>query len=341
MAGGPTTRRCSRIVTSANVACGFHAGDPSIMRATCATAVGHGVAIGAQVGYPDLAGFGRRFIDIAPAELTDAVLYQIGALDAFARAAGGRVAYVKPHGALYNAIVHHEAQAAAVVAAIVAWERRCRCSGCPASAVPRRAARRRCAVRRRGLRRPRLPPDGTLVPRGTPARCCTDPAAVADAGAAVGRRAASARSASTATRPAPWPCAGARPRAALAEAGVDVGAVRRAVTPASPRARRWRGADGARSSAVGRRRAGRGRLARRGAALAGRLRAAAPDGVEDVVGGLRTVLVALGTGGHRAPLLERRRWSAAVDRRRSPDVVRDPRRLRRRRISPRWPSGAA
>ena len=84
--GGPDEELLG-IVTSANVACGFHAGDPSIMRATCAMAVANGVAIGAQVSYPDLAGFGRRFIDIAPAELTDAVLYQIGALDAFARAA--------------------------------------------------------------------------------------------------------------------------------------------------------------------------------------------------------------------------------------------------------------
>src|SRR5436189_5239 len=103
------------VVTSANVACGFHAGDASIMRRVCASAAQRGVVIGAQVSYPDLAGFGRRFIDIDPAELADAVLYQLGALDAFARAAGTRVGYVKPHGALYNTAVHHEAQAAAVI----------------------------------------------------------------------------------------------------------------------------------------------------------------------------------------------------------------------------------
>src|SRR5687768_9780217 len=103
------------VVTSANVACGFHAGDPSIMRRVCDAAVARGVAIGAQVSYPDLAGFGRRFLDIDPDELADAVLYQIGALHAFARAAGGEVAYVKPHGALYNAVVNHEEQAAGVV----------------------------------------------------------------------------------------------------------------------------------------------------------------------------------------------------------------------------------
>jgi 5-oxoprolinase (ATP-hydrolysing) subunit A len=109
------------VVTSANVACGFHAGDPSIMRAVCAAAVKNGVAIGAQVGYRDLAGFGRRFIDVPETELADWVLYQIGALDAFARAEGGTVRYVKPHGALYNATVHHEAQARAVVSGVRAF----------------------------------------------------------------------------------------------------------------------------------------------------------------------------------------------------------------------------
>jgi 5-oxoprolinase (ATP-hydrolysing) subunit A len=108
------------IVSSANVACGFHAGDPSIMRKVCETAAERGVAIGAHVSYPDTAGFGRRFMDIDPRELRDIVTYQIGALDAFARAAGSRVTYVKPHGALYNTMVHHEEQAGAVVAGIVA-----------------------------------------------------------------------------------------------------------------------------------------------------------------------------------------------------------------------------
>src|SRR5215471_20708440 len=90
------------VVTSANVACGFHAGDPSTMRRVCAAAAARGVAIGAQVGYRDLAGFGRRRIDYDPDELRDDLLYQLGALDAFARVSGGRVGYVKPHGALYN-----------------------------------------------------------------------------------------------------------------------------------------------------------------------------------------------------------------------------------------------
>jgi UPF0271 protein len=106
------------IVTSANVACGFHAGDPTIMRQVCAEAVRRGVVIGAQVGYRDLVGFGRRYIDVAPAELTNDVVYQIAALDGFARIAGDRVRYVKPHGALYNTIVNHAEQAAAVVEAV-------------------------------------------------------------------------------------------------------------------------------------------------------------------------------------------------------------------------------
>src|SRR5439155_13350632 len=103
------------VVTSANVACGFHAGDPSIMRRVCALAAAAGVRIGAQVSYRDLAGFGRRAIDVPPGELADEITYQIGALDVFARAAGTRVTYVKPHGALYNRVVADEAQAAAVV----------------------------------------------------------------------------------------------------------------------------------------------------------------------------------------------------------------------------------
>ena len=88
------------IVTSANVACGFHAGDPSVLRATCSLAVQNDVAIGAAVSFPDLPGFGRRHLDMAPDELRDAVLYQLGALDAFAQVAGAEIAYVKPHGAL-------------------------------------------------------------------------------------------------------------------------------------------------------------------------------------------------------------------------------------------------
>ncbi|HYY17242.1 MAG TPA: 5-oxoprolinase subunit PxpA, partial [Streptosporangiaceae bacterium] len=111
------------IVTSANIACGFHAGDPLILRRCCAAAVARGVAIGAQVSYRDLAGFGRREMDVPPDELTAEVLYQLAALDGIARAEGGRVRYVKPHGALYNRMARDPVQAAAVAAAVAAYDR--------------------------------------------------------------------------------------------------------------------------------------------------------------------------------------------------------------------------
>src|SRR3954470_12738791 len=89
-------------VTSANIACGFHAGDPATMRASARLAIEHGVGIGAHVGFPDLLGFGRRRIDVTPDEVRDYTAYQIGALDAIVRSEGGRLAHVKPHGALYG-----------------------------------------------------------------------------------------------------------------------------------------------------------------------------------------------------------------------------------------------
>ncbi len=128
------------LVTSANIACGFHAGDPTVLRYACERAAEHGVVIGAQVGYHDLGGFGRRFIDVAPEDLTNDVLYQIGALDALARVAGARVRYVKPHGALYNALVHHEEQAAAVAEAVRRYDPALPVLGLPGSAWLRRAA---------------------------------------------------------------------------------------------------------------------------------------------------------------------------------------------------------
>jgi UPF0271 protein len=163
------------LVTSANVACGFHAGDPTTLRRTCALAAQRGVAVGAQVGYRDLAGFGRRFIDVAPAELTDDVVYQIGALDGICRAAGTRVRYVKPHGALYNAIVHHEAQAAAVVAAVRAYDPDLPVLGLPGSVFL-------AAAEEAGLRTVReffvdrgYTPQATLVPRSQPGALLHDP----------------------------------------------------------------------------------------------------------------------------------------------------------------------
>lgn len=167
------------VVTSANVACGFHAGDASTMRRVCTRAAELGVAIGAQVSYQDLAGFGRRFIDVDPIELADEVLYQIGALEAFARAAGCRVGYVKPHGALYNATVRHAEQASAVVDGVRAF------GELPVLGLP--GSKLLAAAERAGLR-PVLEafadrgyqPDGTLVPRAAEGALLTDSHAVVE-----------------------------------------------------------------------------------------------------------------------------------------------------------------
>ncbi|HEX3588222.1 MAG TPA: 5-oxoprolinase subunit PxpA [Pseudonocardiaceae bacterium] len=161
------------VVTSANVACGFHAGDPATMRRVCQVAVQRGVVIGAQVSYRDLAGFGRRFIDVAPAELAADVLYQIGALDAFARAAGARVGYVKPHGALYNTAVHHEAQAAAVAEAVKAFGT-LPVLGLPGSKLLAAAEAAGLPCVQEAFADRGYTPQGTLVPRSEPNALLTD-----------------------------------------------------------------------------------------------------------------------------------------------------------------------
>jgi len=110
------------IVTSANVACGFHAGDPAGILETLRGAAQRGVAVGAHVAYPDLVGFGRRNMDPTSQELVADVIYQIGALQGLATAAGTRVRYVKPHGALYNTIAQDERQANDVITALLALD---------------------------------------------------------------------------------------------------------------------------------------------------------------------------------------------------------------------------
>lgn len=167
------------LVTSTNIACGFHAGDPSVLRRTCERAAERGVAIGAQVGYRDLAGFGRRFIDMDPHELTNDVLYQIGALEAFARVAGTRVSYVKPHGALYNAIVHHETQAAAVVDAVRRYDPDLAVLGLPGSVWLRLAAEAGLTVVAEAFADRAYTPEGTLVSRREPDAVLHDPEVVA------------------------------------------------------------------------------------------------------------------------------------------------------------------
>jgi 5-oxoprolinase (ATP-hydrolysing) subunit A len=168
------------VITSANVACGFHAGDPSTMRRVCAGAVAGGVAIGAQVSYRDLAGFGRRFIDVAPAELTDDVLYQLAALDGIARASGGRVRYLKPHGALYNAVVTHEAQAKAVVEAVTAYDPGLPVLGLPGSVLLRKAEAAGLPTVAEGFADRGYTPEGTLVSRRAPGALVHDPRVVAE-----------------------------------------------------------------------------------------------------------------------------------------------------------------
>ena len=168
------------IVTSANVACGFHAGDPATLLRCCEGAVQHGVAIGAQVGYPDLAGFGRRFLDMAPDDLTAAVLYQIGALQALAQVAGGRVAYVKPHGALYNTAVHHQGQAAAVVRAVASYDPDLPLLGLPGSALLQQGEEAGLRTVEEAFADRGYTPQGTLVPRDQPGAVLHDAQEVAD-----------------------------------------------------------------------------------------------------------------------------------------------------------------
>ena len=168
------------IVTSANIACGFHAGDPNIMRRVCEVAVDRDVAIGAQVSYRDLAGFGRRSIDIDTASLTNDVIYQIGALDGFAGIAGSSVRYVKPHGALYNRTVYDDDQAAAVVAAVVAYDPTLLLLGLPGSALLRHAEQAGLPTVTEAFADRGYTAQATLVPRSQPGALLHDPAAVAE-----------------------------------------------------------------------------------------------------------------------------------------------------------------
>lgn len=155
-------------VSSANVACGFHAGDPVGIRATVRAAVRTGTTVGAHPGYRDLAGFGRRFIDMDAGELRDDVIYQIGALQALARAEDAAIRYVKPHGALYNTIVRHEAQARAVVDAVLAVDPTLPLLVLPGSAVERIAAEAGLRTVAEAFADRAYQPDGTLVPRSDP-----------------------------------------------------------------------------------------------------------------------------------------------------------------------------
>jgi 5-oxoprolinase (ATP-hydrolysing) subunit A len=167
------------IVTSANVACGAHAGDPSTLRRVCHAAADRGVAIGAQVGYPDLLGFGRRFVDFDAHELRDVVLYQLGALDAFAQVAGTGVAYVKPHGALYHACITHPAQAEAVATAAHEYDPSLAVLGAPGSPLLAMVDAFGMEPVAEAFADRAYRADGTLVPRTERGAVLTEPATVA------------------------------------------------------------------------------------------------------------------------------------------------------------------
>lgn len=167
------------IVSSANVACGYHAGDPAGILATLEAARRRGVTVGAHVAYPDLLGFGRRNMDIASADLTAGVIYQIGALQGLARAAGLAVRYVKPHGALYNTIAHDKRQAMAVIAAIRAIDASLTLvvlAGSPLAAWAADAGLRTMAE---AFADRAYTPQGTLLSRREPGAVLHDPGLVA------------------------------------------------------------------------------------------------------------------------------------------------------------------
>ncbi len=168
------------IVSSANVACGFHAGDPTIMARVCRRAAAAGVAVGAHVAYRDLAGFGRRDLDVAPAALRHDVLYQLGALDALARAAGTRVAYVKPHGALYHRACRDAAAATAVVDAAGALGAGIGVLGLPGSALLDAATVAGLPAFAEGYLDRGYEADGGLVARGRPGALIEDAEEIAD-----------------------------------------------------------------------------------------------------------------------------------------------------------------
>ncbi|MDX3090245.1 LamB/YcsF family protein [Streptomyces sp. ME02-6978a] len=223
------------VVTSANVACGFHAGDPSVMRRVCDLAAERGVRIGAQVSYRDLAGFGRRAMDVPGEELACELAYQIGALRVFAQAAGARVAYVKPHGALYNRTVHDAEQAAAVVAGVRLAGGSLPVLGLPGSRLLATAEEAGLTAVPEAFADRAYTPEGTLVPRREANAVVTDEDAVVRRALAFGvDGAVEAVDGTTVAVAARSLCVhgdtpgaariAARVREALEEAGVEVGA---------------------------------------------------------------------------------------------------------------------
>ena len=167
------------IVTSANVACGFHAGDPAGILDTLRLAAARGIAVGAHVGYRDLAGFGRRPMDIPARELAADVIYQIGALDGLARVAGTAVRYVKPHGALYNTIAQGGDQARAVIDAMLAYDPALPLMALAGSPIVTLARDAGLPVITEAFADRGYQPDGQLVSRRAPGAVLHDPEEIA------------------------------------------------------------------------------------------------------------------------------------------------------------------
>ena len=167
------------IVSSANIACGFHAGDPAGLLTTLRAAAARGVAVGAHVSYPDRVGFGRRDMDVAPEDLMADVIYQIGALQGLARAAGTRVRYVKPHGALYNRIAQDARQGAAVIAGIKAVAPDLVLMGLAGAPILAQARAEGLAVVAEAFADRAYRPDGQLLSRRAAGAVLHDPAEIA------------------------------------------------------------------------------------------------------------------------------------------------------------------
>ncbi|UZR30864.1 LamB/YcsF family protein [Methylococcus mesophilus] len=224
------------LVTSANIACGFHAGDPDVMAETVRLAVSRGVALGAHPSLPDRQGFGRRAMALRPDEIRNLVLYQIGALAGFARAAGGRLVHVKPHGALYSQAASDAAMAEAVAAAARAFDANLILVGPAGSHLVRAGEAVGLAVAREGFADRRYEPDGTLTPRSRPDALIEEPAeAVAQALGMVERGEVTARDGTVIPMPVDTLCLhgdgpdatafARRLRTELAERGIAVAAL--------------------------------------------------------------------------------------------------------------------
>lgn len=166
-------------ISSANIACGFHAGDPVVMARTVSLAVEHGVALGAHPGYPDLGGFGRRAMVLSPHELTCAIDYQLGALEAFARVAGTALVHVKPHGALYNLAAREISTAQTIAQAVASYNPHLILVGLAGSALVQAGKEAGLRVANEGFPDRAYLKDGQLMPRGQPGALIADPEAVA------------------------------------------------------------------------------------------------------------------------------------------------------------------